>query len=225
MRAFRFVGLLAAALAVSVIAAAAPGAPAIHSKDAVDRPRPIERGDDEDARSVVGWSPAELPDIDWLDGRGRTLESLAGRVLVIRSFTDTCPFCAASMPALERLHREHAERGLAVLGVYHPKPPRTVAPAEVASFARALGVTFPIGIDLEWRLAESWWLGRTPSSWTSVTWILDRKGVVRHVHPGGEYHADGGPGHDRCRDDEREIRAVIERLLAEAPEAPSTPKE
>lgn len=216
MCAFLFSGLLAAALAVSVITAAAPGAAAIPPAGAVDRPGPIARGDDEDARPVVGWSPAELPDIDWLDRRERTLASLTGQVLVIRSFTDTCPFCAASMPALEKLHRDHAARGLSVLGVYHPKPPRAVAPSEVASFARSLGVTFPIGIDLGWRLVESWWLERTQSSWTSVTWVLDRKCVVRFVHPGGEYHAGGGSGHGRCRDDEREIRLVVERLLAES---------
>jgi peroxiredoxin len=151
----------------------------------------------------------------WLDGRTRSLESLAGKVVLIRSFTDTCPYCAASLPALESLQRDFAGRDFVVLGVYHPKPPRPVAEDAVARFTRSMGATFPIGLDPTWRLVESWWLERTRGAWTSVTWILDRGGVLRYVHPGGEFHAGGGPDHRHCRSDEQDVREIIDRLLKE----------
>jgi proteasome lid subunit RPN8/RPN11 len=119
------------------------------------------------------------------------------------------------MPALETLHRDYAGQGLVVLGVYHPKPKRRVSEGDVARLARALGANFPIGLDPEWRLVEGWWTERAASDWTSVTWLLDRSGVLRYLHPGGEYHAGGGADHGRCREDERRIRAIVEQLLAE----------
>jgi len=187
--------------------------PMIAPSDALSRPGPIGRGADAEAKALIGTKPPELPAIRWLDGRTRNLEMLAGRVVLVRSFTNACPFCAASLPTLQSLHDEYAARGLVVLGVYHPKPRRPVASEDVARFARALGVTFPIGIDPEWRLVEDWWLDHTESDWTSVTWILGRDGLIRYVHPGGEYHTAGGRDHDRCRADERDLRATIERLL------------
>lgn len=203
---------LAAGLGAPLVGADLPSTP---PGEAQARPGPIDRGEDADAQALLGTRPPALPQVRWLDGRTRSLESLLGKVVLIRSFTDTCPYCAASLPALESLHRDFAERGLAVLGVYHPKPPREVPAGDVARFARSLGATFPIGADSGWRLVESWWLERSRGDWTSVTWILDRDGVLRYVHPGGEYHAGGGPDHRRCRGDEQHIREIIDRLLKE----------
>jgi AhpC/TSA family len=132
---------------------------------------------------------------------------------VIRNFTDGCPFCASTVPALERIHRDLP--GVAVLGVYHPKPPRPLTNAEAAGHARALGATFPVAVDPDWALVKSWWLGRSSNSWTSVTWVLDKKGRIRFVHPGGEYHAGGGVDHAQCRADDEQLRATLARLLAE----------
>jgi thiol-disulfide isomerase/thioredoxin len=176
------------------------------------RPGPIARGSDQEARSLLGKPAPPLPALRWLDGKPRTLASLAGRVVVLRSFTHDCPFCVSTLPALQRLSQDYREKGVVVLGVYHPKPPRPVTDREAAEHARALGVSFPIGIDPEWALVKRWWLdgGR---HWTSVTWVVDRQGVVRHIHPGGEYHAGGGAAHARCRDDERALRAAIEAAL------------
>jgi thiol-disulfide isomerase/thioredoxin len=209
----RIAFLLVTAAAVSLSRAdLATIAPA----EALSRPGPIGRGGDAGGKALVGTKPPEFPAIRWLDGRARNLETLSGRVVLVRSFTSGCPFCAASLPTLQVLHDVYATRGLVVLGVYHPKPKRPVASEEVARFARAFGSTFPIGIDPDWRFLENWWPGPMEPDWTSVTWILGRDGLVRYVHPGGEYHAGGGRDHDRCRADERDLRATIERLLRES---------
>lgn len=50
----------------------------------------------------------------------------------------------------------------------------------------------------------------------SVTFILDKSGVIQYVHPGMEYHEDNGSElHSVCVNDMGNIRAAIERLMAE----------
>ena len=61
-----------------------------------------------------------------------------------------------------------------------------------------------------------WWLTGPDRPATSVTFLLDRSGVIRFIHPGMEYHDASGPeGHPMCADDLAAIRTAIERLLAE----------
>jgi thiol-disulfide isomerase/thioredoxin len=181
----------------------------------VDRAGPINRGDDADARALLGKPAPALPALRWLDGKPRTNRSLRGRVVVIRNFTSGCPFCASTLPALEQLHRELGPRGVDVLGVYHPKPPRPVSDDEARGHARALGASFPVAVDPDWALVKAWWQDLGGSQWTSVTWVLDRKGRLRWLHPGGEYHAGGGGAHAQCRADDQKLRALLDTLLRE----------
>ena len=132
----------------------------------------------------------------------------------------TCPFCASSAPALRALHEEYAEKGLKVIGVFHPKEGRN-DPLDVSRVKRAIEsrkFVFPVAIDWHWqtRTLKEWWLTGPKRPATSVTFFLDRAGTIRFVHPGMEYHdADGIEGHTMCVDDMASIRAAIERLLAE----------
>jgi hypothetical protein len=77
---------------------------------------------------------------------------------------------------------------------------------------------FPIAVDWDWRngtLAD-WWLTGPDRPATSVTFLLDKQGVIQYVHPGMEYHEANGSGeHAQCANDMVGIRAAIERLLAE----------
>ncbi|MCB1552803.1 MAG: TlpA family protein disulfide reductase [Xanthomonadales bacterium] len=156
----------------------------------------------------------------WLDGPALTLESLRGRVVLVRWWTDTCPFCASSAPALRTLQAEYADRGLQVIGVFHPKAGRD-DPLDVDRVRRAVQArqfTFPIAIDWHWRTGtlHDWWLSGPERPATSVTFILDKQGVIRFIHPGMEYHdPNGAAQHAVCANDMGRIRAVIERLAAE----------
>ena len=182
--------------------------------DTTERRGPIARGTDSEGQVLLGKPAPGLPVLPWLDGQARSNRSLAGKVVVLRNFTDGCPFCQSTIPALDKLHRDYDGRGVVVLGVYHPKPPRPVTPDEARGHARALGASFPVAVDAEWKLVNDWWL-RHGNHWTSVTWVLDRRGRVRLVHPGGEYHPGGGANHAQCRDDEQALRALLDTLLRE----------
>lgn len=161
--------------------------------------------------SLVGTTPPEWQVERWMSSPPRTLASLRGSVVLVRWWTADCPFCSASAPALRQFHRTYGLRGLQVIGVYHHKEDTPFDPAVYEETARKYGFTFPLAFDPDWRTLKSWLRDRSGqeinTGWTSVTFLLDKHGVVRHVHPGGQY-VEGDPGYAG-------LQAAIERLLAE----------
>ncbi len=53
-------------------------------------------------------------------------------------------------------------------------------------YAQKFGFTFPIGIDNDWDTLRTWWMYKR-RDWTSVTFLLDKEGVIQYIHPGGDY--------------------------------------
>ena len=137
---------------------------------------------------LLGQPAREFIGLEWLDGRPRTLAGLRGQVVLVRFWTDTCPYCRATAPKLQRLDRELRARGLVVLGVYHPKPRgRAVTDAEVRATVDAWRLEFPIAIDAGWSTLDAWWLTTGDRSATSASMVIDCRGVIRTVHPGPAY--------------------------------------
>lgn len=156
----------------------------------------------------------------WLNTEPLTLEDLKGKVVLVRWFTETCPFCASSAPALRALHEEYADKGVVIIGVYHPKAGRNdpLNIERVERVVEAREFKFPIGIDWDWRngTLKEWWITGPRRPATSVTFILDKSGVIQFIHPGMEYHDDNGSEqHAMCVNDMGRIRTAIERLIAE----------
>lgn len=156
----------------------------------------------------------------WLNSEPLDIEQLRGRVLLVRWWTDTCPFCASSAPALRTLHNEYEDEGLTLIGVFHPKARRN-DPLNMPRVERVVNqreFEFPIAVDWDWRngTLKDWWLTGPDRPATSVTFLVDKQGVIQFVHPGMEYHDESGPAdHAMCVDDMLAIRSEIERLLAE----------
>jgi thiol-disulfide isomerase/thioredoxin len=182
----------------------------------------LEAMDREAGKDRIGIAAPPLPFDQWLNSPPLLLQDLRGRVVLVRWWTDTCPFCASSAPALRTLHEEYADQGLTVIGVFHPKAGRD-DPLDIERVRRAVNTrqfTFPIAIDWDWRngALKEWWLTGPDRPATSVTFILDRNGVIRFVHPGMEYHDDdGNPEHAMCMSDMSNIRGTIEWLLGQGP--------
>lgn len=107
--------------------------------------------------------------------------------------------CAASAPVLADLSKKAA-----VVAVYHPKPPRDVTPEQVRAWAREIGMPGALGIDRDWKVLDRW---EPPDRrrFTSLTFLLDRKGRRRYVHPGGTIQAP----------EAQELEKRIDALLAE----------
>lgn len=108
------------------------------------------------------------------DDRGATvsLAKYRGKIVLLNLWASWCPPCRAEMPDLARLQREFASRGLVVVGVNQGESAQTAR-----TFARALGVTFPIWIDDQQQYGRIFAAFGLPT-----TIILNRNGrVVRGV--------------------------------------------
>ncbi len=167
-----------------------------------------------EGQELIGKAAPELNLDHWRNSHPLKLKELRGKVVLVRWWTaPDCPYCAATAPALNRFHRDFVDDGLVVIGAYHHKSDDPLVPEEVAAWAQKFGFEFPIGIDTDWKTLEAWWLkGGTDRTgegrrFTSVSFLLDRRGVIRFVHPGGQYVA-GEP-------DYAALKTAIERLLRE----------
>jgi len=171
------------------------------------------------ATTVIGQPAPEWPGLRWAQGGPLSLSGLRGKVVLVRFFTDpACPYCSATAPALNELHEELGPDGLVVVGFYTPKPsPRPTTVERVRRVAQRYGFRFPVAVDDEWRALRRLWLDRENSDWTSASLVIDRRGVVRHVHPGGVFAKDSPD--PQARRDYEDMRAAVEALLAEK-EAP-----
>jgi thiol-disulfide isomerase/thioredoxin len=164
---------------------------------------PAEVGSDLIGRRFAKWDVGE-----WINSKPLTLDTLRGKVVLIRWWTAPgCPFCEASIPALNEFARNYHDRGLVVLGFYHHKSPAPLTPAHVKEQIQQLNLEFPVAIDRDWSTLRRWWLDKHDRGWTSVSILLDRHGTVRHVHPGGAFFK-GEIGYEN-------LEKKIEALLAE----------
>jgi len=163
---------------------------------------------------VPEW-PAKAPE-KWVQGGSLTLAELRGKVVLIRFFMDAdCPLCRGTAPALNEFHREFSSRGLVVIGLYTPKPrPRPVPVERVREYVEAYDFLFPVALDDDWSALRRLWLDRVPDAdYTSASLLIDRKGILRHVHEGGLFSKEVmSPA---ARRDYKEMRAAIEKLLEE----------
>ncbi len=64
---------------------------------------------------LIGTDAPDWEGLVWLEREPRRLADLRGKVVLLRWWTDTCPFCARSAPALVELHERYADRGLVVV--------------------------------------------------------------------------------------------------------------
>lgn len=141
---------------------------------------------------------ADGPDftgLTWVDGA----PDLKGKVTLVRWWTNGCNLCSTSAPALTELAKKAA-----VVAVYHPKPPRDVTAEDVRGFAKEIGMPGTLAIDRDWKVLDRW-MAPDKRRFTSLTFVLDKKGKVRHVHPGGIIEAE----------DAKQLSQQIAALLAE----------
>jgi len=90
-------------------------------------------------------------ELSTVDGRSERLSEHLGKDVVLLDFWATyCEPCLAGMPHLDALYREHREQGFVVLGISIDGPDSV---NQVRSTVVKLGVTFPILLDQETRVA------------------------------------------------------------------------
>jgi thiol-disulfide isomerase/thioredoxin len=200
-------------LALTACSATAPSKPpAVAAEPArTDEPvaaAPAPGPTDDSLTGVIDRPAAPWQVSQWFNSPPLALEQLRGKVVFVRWFMGpSCPFCSATAPTLRALHERYAARGLAVIGMYHHKEETALDPKQVEGWIKHYGYAFPVAIDKDWTTLRRWWLDGHQRSYTSVSFLIDKAGVVRRVHLGGTIAPEG--------DDIAAITADVDRLLAE----------
>ena len=161
---------------------------------------------------LIGKQAPEFEGLQWLNSEPLRLKDLRGKVVLIRFWLMGCSFCVNTAPALNELHEDYRNEDLVVIGVHHPKSEFARGAKPVRRAAHRLGFQFLIAQDNEWKTINAYWTG-VRRSFTSSTVLIDKSGVIRWVHHGGEYYRHGS--------NPREIEAfyslerTIKQLLVE----------
>jgi peroxiredoxin len=104
-----------------------------------------------------------------LDGQRISTARLRGRAVVVKFFADYCAPCKHTLPVVERLHEKYPD--FAFIGVSEDERVATAA-----RLVQQFHLTFPVVLDRGNVLA-----GRFRVSAMPVTFVVDRRGVVRWV--------------------------------------------
>ena len=122
----------------------------------------------------------------WLNSRTElTMDDLRGDVVLIDFFTFGCINCQRTQPHLNEWNAKYGDQGLRVIGVHSPEFDFEKDIGNVTSALRDQGITYPVGIDNDFRTWREW-----SQRYWPARYLIDRNGVVRLVHYGeGAYDA------------------------------------
>ena len=115
--------------------------------------------------SSSGMTPPEFDTVT-STGRGVSLNSLKGKVLLISFWATWCRECRSEMPALEQLHRELGDHGLTVLGVNFRENTQVIQ-----QYAKELNLTFSLLLDPAGEIKNSFGVLGLPT-----TFLIGRNG-------------------------------------------------
>jgi hypothetical protein len=102
------------------------------------------------------------------------------------------------IPQLRVWHETYERDGLTIVGIHTPEFAWERAHDHVVAATRRLGIRYPVVQDNDWAI----WTRFGVRAWPTAL-LLDRRGLVRHIHIGeGAYE---------------ETEGLIRRLLAEPP--------
>jgi len=112
-----------------------------------------------------------------VDGNARSISEWDGKVILINFWATWCPPCRREIPALSKLYRELAPKGLVVVGAAIDDP------GKVKSYVTEYEVPYPNLVGQREANRISAKLGNTRGS-LPYTVIIDRDGNIRYIHIG-----------------------------------------
>ena len=132
----------------------------------------------------------------WLNSAPRTLAELRGKVVLVEFWTFACWNCQHVEPHVRAWHERYGPAGLVVIGVHSPELERERDLANVKSYVKEHGITWPVLVDDDFRT----WHAYGNRYWPAF-YLIDKQGRIRHQRFGEGGYAD--------------TEARIEGLLAE----------
>jgi peroxiredoxin len=147
--------------------------------------------------------PAPPLSVPLPSGERITLQSLRGKVVLLEFFLTECPHCQRTATHLEPIYRDLRPRGLEVLAVaINPD-----ALQRIPDFIHRFNTTYPIALGDSTMVRTFADISAVKQFFVPYIFLIDRKGVIRYEHPGG----DAG----FYNDESVNMRAELETLLKE----------
>lgn len=131
-----------------------------------------------------------------LDGQTVTLSDLRGKTVLVNLWASWCPPCKSEMPTFEKVYNDYKSQGFVILAVNATNQDTL---ANATEFVRQNHLTYPILLDTDGRVSQSYQLRSLPTSF-----FIDKNGVIREV-------VIGGPMSEAL------LRIRVQNLLEEAP--------
>lgn len=141
-----------------------------------------------------------------------TDERFRGKVVIVSISGSWCPNCHDEAPFLAELYRTYQKKGLEIVALSFEEAAQLPGLKRLRAFNKRYGIEYPVVLageqaDLAEKVPQIHNLNSFPT-----TIFIGRDGLVRGVHAGfagaasGAFHTDA----------KEEIKATVERLLAEA---------
>jgi thiol-disulfide isomerase/thioredoxin len=141
-----------------------------------------------------------MPDLDgaigWLNSTPLSRKALRGKVVLVNFWTYTCINSLRPMPYVKSWAAKYKDAGLVLIGVHTPEFSFEHEPLNVENAVRNLNITFPVAIDSNYRI----WQSFNNQAWPAQ-YLVDPKGRIRYHHFGEGDYGD--------------IERVIQELLKE----------
>jgi len=134
--------------------------------------------------------------LEALDGSSAQLSALEGKAVLVNFWASWCAPCKSEMPAMQRVYQDYQDRGFTILAVNATSQDSR---QQAAAFASDNGLTFPILLDTDGKIAAQYQVRALPT-----TFFVDRDGNIHDMLIGGPIS-------------EALMRAQIEQMLAEVP--------
>src|SRR5208282_6448636 len=134
--------------------------------------------------------------IGWLNSAPLSSKSLRGKVVLVDFWTYTCINSIRPLPYVRDWAAKYKDAGFVVIGVHTPEFSFEHEPMNVENALRNLNITFPVAIDSNSRIWQSF-----NNQYWPAQYLVDAKGRIRYHHFG--------------ESDYSEIERVIQELLKE----------
>lgn len=120
-------------------------------------------------QSDIGLEAPEFT-LSTVEGKEISLSSLKGAVVMLDFWASWCPYCVEGVPHAKQLYSAYQDKDFELIGINFRESER-----KVQSFIDARGVTYPILLDTDGKVAQMYGVRGLPTYL-----IIDANGIVKY---------------------------------------------
>ncbi|WP_315792384.1 peroxiredoxin family protein [Paenibacillus sp. BIC5C1] len=129
----------------------------------------------DDSSLIIGINQGNIaPDFELnsLDGKIFKLSDFRGQKVIVNMWATWCPPCRAEMPDMQKFYDKYADENTTVIAINMTTSEKSVD--RIPVFLDEFGITFPILLDKQNKIAEIYQVRALPTSY-----IIDSQGVIQ----------------------------------------------